>query len=231
MGSITTAFCNSAKQELLQAGHCFNATTSGITGDTHTSTTLDNLSSLSGVAVGMTVTDATHSDVPANTVVAAISSATAIVLSKAATGSHTGSTINFTGDTFKIALIKNGPTGVYGSATVNYTDVTGNSDEVTGSGYSAGGQALTNVAPTLSSGTAITSYSPNPSWTSSSFSTDGCLIYNTSVRNGGTSGSNTTGGGRALGVFSFGSTQTVSSGTFTVLMPSFTNTQAVFRVG
>ena len=35
-----------------------------------------------------------------------------------------------TGNTFKIALIKSSPTGTYGAASTNYSDVTGNSDEV-----------------------------------------------------------------------------------------------------
>ena len=45
-------------------------------------------------------------------------------------------------DTLKLALIKASPTGTYGAATTNYSDVTGNSDEASGSGYSAGGGTL-----------------------------------------------------------------------------------------
>ena len=47
-------------------------------------------------------------------------------------------------DTFKLALIKSGESGTYNKATANYSDVTGNSDEVANSGsYSAGGATLT----------------------------------------------------------------------------------------
>jgi hypothetical protein len=45
--------------------------------------------------------------------------------------------------------------------------------------------ALTNVDPVASSPSAYTDFSPDPSWTSASFSTIGCMIYNT-IRNGDT---------------------------------------------
>src|SRR6185312_11839580 len=83
-----------------------------------------------------------------------------------------------TGNTFKMALIKVGPAGTYGAASTNYSNITGNSDEVSGTGYSAGGTALTNVTPTTSGTTAYTTFSPNPSWTSATFSTTACMIYN-----------------------------------------------------
>ena len=44
--------------------------------------------------------------------------------------------------TLKLALIKSGESGTYGAATTNYSDVTGNSDEASGTNYSAGGQNL-----------------------------------------------------------------------------------------
>jgi hypothetical protein len=115
------------------------------------------------------------------------------------------------GDTFKMALFKVGVAGTYSAASTNYTDMTGNSDETSGTGYTAGGTALTNVDPVASSPSAYTDFSPNPSWTSASFSTIGCMIYNT-IRNGPTA---------TLGcsVHDFGGTQTVASGTFTALMP------------
>ena len=45
-------------------------------------------------------------------------------------------------DTLKVALIKETPSGTYGAATTNYSDVTGGSDEATGTNYTAGGQAV-----------------------------------------------------------------------------------------
>ncbi len=225
MGSITTAFCTSAKSEFFNGAFNFGATVTP-TATANTSVTLTSVSSNSGIVVGAPITG---NVIPANTVVASIDSATQLTLSKAATGS-TGFTATVAGDTLKITLIKAGPTGVYGAASVNYTDITGNSDEASGAGYSAGGVVLTNVSPVVSGTGAYVNFSPNPSWTSASFTTDGCMIYNSSVRLGGTSGTNTIGGGRAIGVFSFSGTQTVSSGTFTVLMPSAAIGTAVFRL-
>lgn len=116
-----------------------------------------------------------------------------------------------TGDVFKCALVKVSPTGSYGAATTNYSDLTGNSDEVTGTGYSAGGFAWTaaqNITPATSGTGAYWQWSVNPSWTSASFSTIGCIIYNSSKSN------------RAVYVGSFGGTQTVTSGTITLVQPT-----------
>ena len=54
-------------------------------------------------------------------------------------------------DAFKVALFKANAsiTGTYDATTTNYSNVTGNSDELpNGSGYTTGGYALTNVNPT-----------------------------------------------------------------------------------
>ena len=52
--------------------------------------------------------------------------------------------------TLKMALIKSGESGTYGAATTNYSNVTGNSDEISNTGnYSAGGGTLANVSVTL----------------------------------------------------------------------------------
>jgi hypothetical protein len=56
------------------------------------------------------------------------------------------------------------------------------------------------------------------------------MIYNSSVRNGSTSGTNTTGGGRACSVHDFGGSQQVSAGTFTVLMPTANSSSAILRI-
>jgi len=123
-----------------------------------------------------------------------------------------------TGNTFKIALIKVGPTGTYGAASTNYSNITGNSDEVTGTGYSAGGMAMTNVTPTSTGTTAWWSFSPDPSWTGASFSTTAAMIYNSSASN------------KSVSTHDFGGTQTVSSGTFTVVMPTANSSTAILRI-
>ena len=83
-------------------------------------------------------------------------------------------------DAFKIALFKANAsiTGTHGAATTNYSDMTGNSDELPATGnYSSGGNTLTNVDPSTSGTTAITDFA-DTSWTSATFTTRGALIYN-----------------------------------------------------
>lgn len=217
--ATTTAFCTSAKQELLQAGHCLNAIIAP-TGNTHSNTFVDNVSSITGLSVGMAVSG---SGIPALTTIAVINSATTLTLSIAATTSLTATTLTMTGDVLKMALIKVGPAGTYGAASTNYSNITGNSDEVaSGGGYTTGGTTLVNVTPTVSGTTALTNFSPNPNWTSATFSATACMIYNSSQRQGTT--------GRSISLHDFGGTQTVTSGTFTVVMPTADASNAILRI-
>ena len=122
------------------------------------------------------------------------------------------------GNTFKVALIKATPTGTYNATTTSYTTVTGNSDEVTGTGYTAGGETLTNIDPTTSGTTAYIDFG-DVSWTSASFSADGCIVYN-----------DTATGDPAVFVYDFGGTQTVVSGTLTVQFPTAGASTAIVRI-
>ena len=225
--AISTAMCTSFKSELLAGAHCFNATVTPTASITSASTSVTAVSSMASVGVGMGVT---ATNIAANTIIATITGASTMTLSIASTGAVSGTAITVAGDVFKMALIKPSMAGTYGAASVNYTDVTGNTDETSGTGYTATGLALTNVSPATGGTVAYVTFSPNPTWTSSTFSTAGCMIYNSSVRKGGTSGTNTTGGGRACSVHDFGGSQSVSSGTFTVLMPTADSANAILRV-
>lgn len=227
MATITTAMATSFKAELFGAGHCFNATVNPTFTVANASTSVTNVSSMSGVAVGMAFTCTTAGIAP-NSFVAAITGSNALTLSIASTAGITGGTATIAGDTFKMALIKAGFTSSYSSTNVNYTDAV--ADEVpNGSGYTTGGSALTNTSATTQSNVAFITFN-SPSWSSATFSTAGCMIYNSSVRNGSTSGTNSTGGGRACSVHDFGGNQQVSSGTFTVLMPTANSTSAILRI-
>lgn len=130
--------------------------------------------------------------------------------------------VQTTGNDYKVALIKVGPTGTYDATTTNYSTLTGNSDEVSsGGGYTTGGYDITaanNTTPTSSSTTAYTTPGVNPSWTSATFSTIGCLMYNATNSN------------RAAYVGSFGGTQSVSAGTLTLLMPTNNSSSALLRL-
>ena len=127
---------------------------------------------------------------------------------------------NGTGDTFKIALIKalSAQAGTYDASTTNYSDVTGNSDELaSGSGYTTGGNALVSVTPTLSGSTAVCDFA-NTSWSSATFTTRGCIIYNTSDSN------------KAVMVLDFGADYSVSNGTFTIEFPAADASNAIIRI-
>jgi hypothetical protein len=124
-------------------------------------------------------------------------------------------------DAFKVALFKANAsiTGTYSAATTNYSDMTGNSDELPATGgYSTTGFALTNVNPTSTSTTAFTSFSANASWTSATFTTRGCMIYNTSDSNS------------AVAVINFGADYSVSGGTFEIQWPTADSSNAIIRI-
>lgn len=220
MGSITTAMLASAKRDMMNGAHCFAQSRSFTNTSTSTATVTGispSISTSSPIYRGMAVSGTNW---PANTFVARILSSTSVQMNQAPSAAVTAFTV--VGDTFNMALIQATPTGTYTAANTNYTDITGNSDEVSGTGYTAGGTALTNVDPVASSPSAYTTFSPNPSWTSATFSTSGCMIYNKTQN-----GPNATPG---ISVHSFGGTQTVTSGTFTAVMPTAAVGTAVLQI-
>lgn len=121
--------------------------------------------------------------------------------------------------TLKIALIKASPTGVYGLLTTNYSDLTGNSDEVTGTGYTAGGATISGitVAATAAGNLAYLDFT-DPAWAAASFSAAGALIYDT------------TAGNRAIAVIDFGETLTPAAGTLTIQLPANDFANALIRI-
>ena len=120
-------------------------------------------------------------------------------------------------DSLKVALIKASPSGTYGAATANYSDVTGNSDEASGTNYSAGGQVLDSASITLSGTTAFVDFADEV-FSNLTISADGAIIYNSSQSN------------KAIAVFNFGSTVTSTAGDFTVVFPTADASNAVIRI-
>ena len=119
--------------------------------------------------------------------------------------------------TLKIALIKPSPTSNFNKATTNYSDLTANSDEATGTNYTAGGQILDNPVITLTSGTAYVDFADEV-FSNLTISADGAILYNSSNAN------------RAIAVFDFGGTVTATSGDFTIVFPTNDQNNAVIRI-
>lgn len=120
-------------------------------------------------------------------------------------------------DTFKIALYT-------GSANLDAsTQVYISTNEVVGTGYTAGGNTLTiSVTPTsnlntLGIPTSYFSFS-NTSWTNATFTTRGALIYNA------------TQGNASVAVLDFGSDKTVNNDTFQIIFPIPDANSAIVRI-
>lgn len=113
-------------------------------------------------------------------------------------------------DTIKIALF-NGNADLVASTTVYSTN-----EEVTGTGYTAGGNTLTGATVRSSGTTAYVSFD-NTAWSSASFTCRGALIYNASKAN------------RSVAVLNFGSDKTVENGTFTIEFPTNDVNSAIIR--
>jgi len=115
------------------------------------------------------------------------------------------------GNTFKIALYTSAAT--LGAATTAYTATS----EVTGTGYTAGGNTLTAVTPTVSGTTAYTDFA-DTTWSSSTITANGALIYNANSANA------------SCVVLAFGSDKSSSNGDFTIVFPTANATAAIIRI-
>ena len=121
-------------------------------------------------------------------------------------------------DTFNMALYTNSAS--FDASTTAYTAT----NEVSGTGYSAGGQALTNVDPTTSGTTAFTDFA-DETWTTATITARGALIYNTTPNTGSIAVTNP-----AVVVLDFGSDKTSTAGDFTVIFPTADASNAIIRI-
>ena len=126
---------------------------------------------------------------------------------------------NFTlaANAFKLALFRATASiaGTFGAATTNYSDM--GVDETSGTGYVAGGNALTNVTPTSSGTTGLTDFA-DLVFTTVTITAAGALIYNSSAAN------------KSVGVFAFGSDKTATAGDMTIIFPTADASNAVIRL-
>ena len=116
-----------------------------------------------------------------------------------------------TGDVFKIALYTSAAT--LSAATTVYSAT----NEVAGTGYTAGGVTLTNVTPTTSGTTAFTDFG-DATWATATITARGALIYNSSKSN------------KAVAVLDFGTDKTSTAGNFTVQFPTADASLAIVRI-
>jgi len=125
------------------------------------------------------------------------------------TGTHNFT--NGTGDTFKIALFTSSAT--LDASTTAYSTT----NETSGTGYTAGGNTLTNVTPTTSGTTAFTDFA-DTTWSTASITARGALIYNSTDSN------------KAVVVLDFGADKTSTAGDFTIQFPTADASNAIIRI-
>tara|TARA_R100000388_G_C7140136_1_gene109558 strand:- start:94 stop:540 length:447 start_codon:yes stop_codon:yes gene_type:complete len=123
---------------------------------------------------------------------------------------------NSGGHTFKLAMYTNSAS--FTAATTAYTT----SNEVSGSGYTAGGGTLTRVDPTTSSTTAFTDFA-DLTFSNATVTARGALIYNTTT-GGGSSTTDT------VVVLDFGGDKTSTAGDFTIQFPTADASNAIIRI-
>jgi len=116
------------------------------------------------------------------------------------------------GSTYNMALYDN--TATLTKATTSYT---GPSGELAASGnYATGGQALTNINPTLDGDVAICDFE-DELWGTATFTAYGALIYKDTTD-------------EALVVLDFGGAKTATAGDFTVQFPVAAAATAIIRI-
>jgi hypothetical protein len=127
-------------------------------------------------------------------------------------------THNFTassGNTFNLALYTSSAS--LGAGTTAYAS-TNEITNTAGSAYSAKGKVITSVTPALDGSVACCDFA-NISWTSASFTANGCVIFNDDAA-----------GDPAVCVVAFGGDKTVTSGTFTIEFPAADASNAIVRI-
>jgi VCBS repeat-containing protein len=115
------------------------------------------------------------------------------------------------GNSFKLALYTSSAT--MGAATTAFTTT----NQATGTNYSSGGNALTNVDPSSSGTTAFTDFA-DLTFGTATITARGCMIYND------------TNADRNVAVFDFGGDKTSTAGSFTITFPTADASNAIIRI-
>ena len=119
--------------------------------------------------------------------------------------------LNSGGSTFKLALFTSSAS--LDAATTAYST----SNEVSGTGYSAGGLALTRVDPSTSGTTALTDFA-DLTFSTATITANGAVIYNSSASD------------KAVIVLAFGGDKTSTAGDFTIQFPTADASNAIIRI-
>ena len=115
------------------------------------------------------------------------------------------------GNSFKLALYTSSAT--MGAATTAYTTT----NQATGTNYTAGGSALTNINPTSSGTTAFTDFA-DLTFGTATITARGCMIYNSSDSN------------KSVATIDFGGDKTSTAGDFTIVFPAAAASTAIIRI-
>ena len=114
-------------------------------------------------------------------------------------------------DSIKLALYTSSAT--MGAGTTAYST----SQEASGTNYSAGGSALTNVTPALSGSVAVCDFA-DLTFGTATVTARGCLLYNSTNSN------------KAIAAIDFGGDKTSTAGNFTIVFPAANATAAIIRL-
>ena len=122
-----------------------------------------------------------------------------------------GGTHDLDTDVIKIALFTSSAT--LGASTTAYSTT----NEVSGTGYTAGGNTLSSVVISTDGTTAIVDCA-DTTWSSATITANGALIYNSSKSN------------KAIAVLAFGGDKTSTNGDFTIQFPAAAASTALIRI-
>jgi hypothetical protein len=111
--------------------------------------------------------------------------------------------VNLAASTYKIALLTSASSA--GTGTTTWASI--NANEVSGTGYSAGGSTLTRNATTISSNHALLNFTSPVTWSNSTITARSACIYNSTS-------------GNVVALYDFGSDKTSSAGDFTITIPA-----------
>ena len=130
-------------------------------------------------------------------------------------GAHDLRTTAAGGDAFKLAMYTN--TASFTETVSQYTAT----NEITGTGYTAGGGALSSLGVVTSGTTAFADFS-DLIFSTATITAFGALIYNTTPNGSLTN--------PTLVVLDFGGSRTSTAGDFTIVFPNATSSTAIIRI-